>query len=149
MKYMRHTLVLLVAPTLILAGCSSPTAGVPTPHGTPPSLIVPTSAATIEASSALAAPTASEVERVASDFERMNGARLGVRSVTDVRMAQDASGRWWASAVVAPQGDGNTTFYALDPAPRTYVYRDGTAWRLFYIGTLDQGVLPQDLVGKL
>lgn len=67
-----------------------------------------------------------------------------IDSVEDLKLAQDASGTWWASATVVPASPPH-----LDSVT-VFIHKQPTGWVLFDMGTgIDTGELPASVRDKL
>ena len=75
------------------------------------------------------APTRAQIARAIARLAHKNSAGVTIAKVIDISQAQDSRGRWWASATAVPADRGRYDDVTA------YVYLDGSAWKLFDLGT--------------
>jgi hypothetical protein len=127
---------------LALVGCgpaASPSVG--TPSAADNSAVAPSGGPAVNPADAQ--PGTEEIVAAIKEIVAKNSEDVVVDRVQDIKVARDARGRWWASALVVP-ADGGTD------AANIYVFKEGADWKLFSLGTgIQDSDIPADVRGNL
>lgn len=131
-----------------LSACAPPATTSKSPESTTTSSVeasADSSAATSSATTtATAPPTQAEVIEEAKKQVVDNKNGVKVASVTDVKIAQDLKGRWWASAQMVPDDQKN-----YDIATICLVKEEGR-WAMVDFGVgLESPAIPAEVLDKL
>lgn len=139
--------VLLVG-VVTLAACAPPATPSKSPEAPATSSVEASGGSSATTSSATdtttPAPTQAEVIKEATEQLENNKSGVKIVSVTDVKIAQDLKGRWWASAKMVPDDQKK-----YDIATVCLVKEEGM-WVMVDFGVgLSSPAIPAEVLGKL
>lgn len=87
-------------------------------------------------------PTTSQAVTAVKSILAKESPDIQIASVENVKMAKDAKGQWWVSAVAVPVNNPDAAYDSVV----LYIYRDGTTWKLANMGTeIDPADLPAEV----
>jgi len=142
----RRLALLMVAAALsaLLSACEgddAPTSEAPAASPLPGGSASPTTGPSAGPASR---PTRREVVVAVKELAYSKSENVEIDSVEDLKLAQDASGTWWASATVVPASPPH-----LDSVT-VFIHEQSTGWVLFDMGTgIDTAELPALVRDKL